>query len=75
VEPIKVWPWSEAPTELKALSPHGGDEDWVALIPARLAGKWIGWCDPNIAGTPFGCAGISEHQLSDGSIVRIGAHA
>jgi hypothetical protein len=33
---ILVWPFHDAPEELKALSTNGGDEDWVALVPAKL---------------------------------------
>lgn len=33
---ILVWDWEDAPPELKELSPHGGDEDWVALVPHGL---------------------------------------
>jgi hypothetical protein len=71
MDPIKVWDWDDAPEELKALSPHGGDEDWVALIPKHYADRYIGWleCDA------FGCCDASTHSLPDGSIVRIGAHA
>ena len=30
---VLVWDWLDAPQALKDLSPHGGDEDWVALVP------------------------------------------
>lgn len=69
---IKVWKFEDAPEHLRALSAHGGDEDWLALIPAHLKNEWIGWME---SGTPFGCCNVSEHELPDGSRVRIGAHA
>lgn len=69
---IMVWRWWDAPGELCALSDHGGDEDWVALIPAILADEWIGWME---SGTSFGCCSVSERTLPDGRVVRIGAHA
>jgi hypothetical protein len=69
---IQVWRWEDAPAEYRALSPHGGDEDWVARIPPRFTDTWIGWMEP---GTPFGCCDVSEHPQPDGSLVRIGAHA
>ena len=76
MEPIKVWRWEDAPEELRSLSPHGGDEDWVALIPPSFefvtGDTYIGWMQ---SGGPFGCSDISEHKLPDGSIVKIGAHA
>ena len=71
MEPIKVWDWDEAPEELKALSPHGGDEDWVALVPKHLADRHIGWLESG----SFGCCDISRHELPNGDVVRIGAHA
>ncbi len=69
---IQVWRFRDAPEELQALSCHGGDEDWLAVVPPGLANDWLGWMDE---GTPFGCCSVSEHALPDGSIVRIGAHA
>lgn len=69
---IRVWRFEDAPADFKALSPHGGDEDWVAHIPASLASEYIGWME---SGGPFGCASVSEHWRQDGSVVKIGAHA
>lgn len=71
MEPIKVWRWEDAPEEFKELSPHGGDEDWVALVPAYLKNEIIGWLEYG----SFGCCDISKHGLPDGNEVRIGAHA
>ena len=31
--PIHVWPFHDAPQAYRDMSPHGGDEDWIALIP------------------------------------------
>jgi len=69
---IRVWRFEDAPAEYQALSPHGGDEDWVAHVPAALANEWIGWMDE---GSSFGCFDVSRHPQPDGSEVRIGAHA
>lgn len=71
-KPIQIWPFKEAPENLRALSQHGGDEDWLALIPPNLAEEWIPWLEE---GTSFGCCSVSKHKLKDGSVVRIGAHA
>ena len=74
VNHIRVWKFKDAPEELRALSRHGGDEDWVALIPPQYANEYIGWIDN---GGPFGCCDVSEHihpELPD-YIVKIGAHA
>lgn len=70
-QPIQVWAWEHAPQWLRDLSPHGGDEDWVALLPKNYAGRCILWLE----GGSFGCCDISEHPLPDGRVVRIGAHA
>ena len=71
---IRVWRWDDAPQEYRELSPHCGDEDWVALIPAALNvnGHYVPWCED---GTAFGRCHVSEHDLPDGSQVRIGAHS
>lgn len=69
---ILVWKFEDAPDHLKALSRHGGDEDWLALIPVGLADEWIGWM---LEGTSFGCFSVSEYKLEGGHIVRIGAHS
>jgi hypothetical protein len=73
-EPIQIWPFDEAPAELRELSNHGGDEDWLALVPPHLAERDIWWME---AGTSFGWYDVSEHQhpTLDGWVVRIGAHA
>jgi len=64
-----VWSWYDAPDELKALSRHGGDEDWIGLCP--LGEEMPMWMEcPN-----FGCCDVSEHRLDDGRVVAIGAHA
>jgi hypothetical protein len=69
---IQVWTFKDAPPEFQALSPHGGDEDWVALVPPCFSGQWIGWLE---SGTSFGCCDVSQHPLQDGSVVHIGAHS
>lgn len=71
-EPIKVWRFYDAPEELQNLSGHGGDEDWLAQVPAYLADEWIGWAE---SGTSFGCCEVEKHHLADGTVILIGAHA
>jgi hypothetical protein len=65
-----IWPWSYAPDEYKALSGHGGDEDFVVFIPEGMYDafwvfgdymKHFGWGD-------------GPHKV-DGGIVIIYAHA
>lgn len=67
---VVVWAWWDAPGELRSLSPHGGDEDWVALVPKDV--QRPSWTD---SGTAFGCCDVSEHEYEDKRIVLIGAHA
>jgi hypothetical protein len=68
--PIRVWRFADAPAEFQALSPHGGDEDWLAHVPAYFAGSQIDWLEQGAFGNR-----VSEHPLEDGSIVFIGAHS
>lgn len=68
---IKVWRFDDAPAEFRELSPHGGDEDWLAYIPEALGDEWIGWMEP---GSAFGCCEVSSHSVQ-GGVVKIGAHA
>lgn len=68
---IKVWPFHDAPKPLQELSEHGGDEDWLALVPPPLKDHYIPWLESGM----FGVCDISNHPLADGSVVYIGAHA
>ena len=46
--PIRVWPFGDAPEEYQALSTHGGDEDWVVVIPREYEDRgdwWVPWLD------------------------------
>ena len=65
---ILVWRFWQAPDIYKALSPHGGDEDWVAFVPESLRDVYIPWLER------LGVCSLSEHEV-DGGIVYIGAHA
>ena len=71
---IKVWAWDDAPPEFRELSEHGGDEDWVVLLPPKHAGQWLQWMDEN---TAFGGYDFSSHTHPDfpGCEIRIWAHA
>lgn len=71
-DPILVWDFRDAPAEFRALSEHGGDEDWLAVVPAFYRFNMPPWLE---SGTRFGCCDTSEHVLPDGRIVCIGAHA
>lgn len=66
---IIVWRFHDAPGELRCLSEHGGDEDWLVLSPPDMG--YISWLE----GSSFSGCSVSEHTISDGRIVYIGAHA
>lgn len=68
---VLVWRFEDAPPVFRALSSHGGDEDWVAYSPPGYD-HTLWWAD---SGTQFGCCDVSEHVLPGGAVVRIGAHA
>lgn len=74
MEPIKVWKFQDAPEELRNLSTHGGDEDWLAIIPPQMTNKYISWMGE---GTPFGVCDVKiyEHPTKEGYEIAIGAHA
>lgn len=77
-EPIKVWEWSDAPEEFRALSTHGGDEDWVVFVPySRTSGarRFEGylWDPDRFYVTGWGW-GISR-EISDSGFVLIFAHS
>lgn len=68
---IHVWEFDRAPVLLQLLSKHGGDEDWLALLPPY----WVElpfWME---SGSGFGCCDTSTLELSNGWTIAIGAHA
>ncbi len=68
---ILVWSFYDAPEKYQALSNHGGDEDWVALVPKGYT-HYIPWLDNARSG--FGVCYTSVHDTEDGTVF-IGAHA
>lgn len=78
---ITIWQWQDAPEALRKLSDNGGDEDWVAVVPAALADAWAALADAWIPwvdeGSRFGCCDVSEYPHPDlpGHVVKIGSHA
>lgn len=68
---LVTWSFHEAPEAFRALSPHGGDEDWLTWAPPGFP-HYISWIDE---GTPYGCCSVSEAELADGARIYIGAHA
>ena len=70
---IRVWRFSDAPEDMRELSENGGDEDWLAHVPASMSGDYIAWLDSGIGG--FGMGDVSEYWRPDGSVVFIGSHS
>lgn len=68
-----VWAFDKAPPELRALSEHGGDEDWLVYVPAGLKGFEPEW--PPAWLENLACCCVDVHRLDDGALVYIGAHA
>jgi hypothetical protein len=64
-----VWRFRDAPGELAALSDHGGDEDWVILMPEGENHPWM-FDGSRVLGESF-----SRYPLPDGRLVTIYAHA
>jgi len=68
---ISYWEFRDAPEDLRHMSEHGGDEDWLAVIPHDMMTPhhWQSgtYCDDNISRTP--------HPYVKGLDVVIGAHA
>lgn len=78
---IRIWKFRDAPAKYARLSEHGGDEDWVAVVPGiyrdeMLVGVFFTRDFAN-APHPFGVCSIQETPMTDGTdeIVFIGAHA
>ena len=69
---ILVWQFRDAPARYRDQSTHGGDEDWLAVVPPYLKDEWISWLE---SGGRFGCCSVSKQPQPDGSILYIGAHA
>lgn len=68
--PIKIWQFDGAPPEYRAMSGHGGDEDWIIYSPPSL--------DPNVAESiaeKLEICDFTRHPLEDGSTIWITAHA
>ena len=66
---ITVWRFDDAPSHYRALSEHGGDEDWLAFVPEGFGE--VPWLR---GGSLFGPCEVSMHEVTSG-VVHIGAHA
>lgn len=72
-EPIRIWPFHDAPEELKRLSDNGGDEDWLAFVPQWIWDREGGWI-PFLDVGHFGVAHVNKYVVP-GGVVLIGCHA
>ena len=76
-KPIRVWSFEDAPKRYQNMSEHGGDEDWLAIVPnAYVSSMYLDGL-PNwmTEGSPFGCCAVSKRKLKDGYWLVIGAHS
>lgn len=64
---IYLWRFHDAPKELQSLSPHGGDEEWLALAPVSRKEEVM-----DLLGRQYD-TDCMDYQ--DGFIVAISAHA
>lgn len=77
---LSIWTWEDAPEEYKALSTHGGDEDWVLVCSSdQINEYWPNWLADAISGSEdsyvVGFGHVDRHVLDDGAVVVIFAHA
>lgn len=72
--PLQIWYWRQAPEELKQLSEHGGDEDWVAVMRKSWIESEHGQIPYFLETKPFAVCDYSQHEYGD-YIVIISAHA
>lgn len=68
---ITVWHFYDAPVEYQRLSTNGGDEDWLAFVPATFAGHYVGWLES----TGFDSCCEPQRFPVEGGVVWIGSHA
>lgn len=77
--PVTVWDFEDAPTEYQALSKSGGDEDYIALVPAEYEDgnkhDLFNFLTENGSYAWFGCCDIDVFDLPNGDKVYIGSHA
>ena len=73
IPPILVWDYSEAPAEIRdrAGYTHGGDEDFIAIIPSVLNNRYLfpNWIER------FAICGVTLIEQADGTIIAVGGHA
>lgn len=71
-EPIKIWRFRDAPEEYRELSEHGGDEDFVMLVPSALVDEFL--IDRVVDLGLLGCSSTDKYERLEGHVF-IGAHS
>jgi len=71
---IRMWAFEDAPAEYRALSKHGGDEDWIVFVPVACRDYYMPWLEEGMMNN-IGCAAIDVTLDADGNAIYIGAHA
>lgn len=67
---IRVWKFSDAPQELRGLMHRGGDENWIAVVPATYEARhYVDWLDDGKFGP-----NVDSTKLADGSTVYLAYH-
>ncbi len=66
---ISIYRWEDAPEQYRELSGHGGDEDWVAVVPESMAQEYMPFLEEGRFGND-----VTEHKIP-GAVVYISAHA
>lgn len=75
--PILVWRFEFAPEELKQLSQHGGDEDWLVEIPPEILKDkngniiWIYWLESSAMGCDYS---KHNHPTKEDWVIYIYCH-
>ncbi len=70
---ITIWYFQDAPQEYQDLSTHGGDEDYVMLVTGIMHESFLP--DSIVRRGLLGASSTDKHDLPNGDIVYIGAHA
>lgn len=71
-DPIKIWRFSGAPDQYQQMSEHGGDEDYIALVPVQYRDEHIVWRIEELG--LLGRSSTDKYETQEGD-VYIGAHS
>lgn len=74
IDPVQIWPFERIPQWVRDIIgelPNGGDEDWVAVLPAHYRGELPKFLDI----PPFKISHNEIFKLHDGSLILVGCHS